>query len=196
MKLTNLGEEFELWKNDFHNVTDNTRRFLEHLTNNKKQVKLWKHQLDAILRVIYSYEVLGKNNLLLNIVTGGGKTAIIGGCVAWLKMCQGLDKFLILVPNLIVRDRLQRDFLVVNGEKSVFQTFDFFPPEFKHLENELNAHVMEGGASPQGIIESGIVLGNIHQLYETNTSGKRNLDFFLNIPSDFCTKILPFGEDR
>ncbi len=186
MKLTEFGEEFELWKNDFHNVTDNTRRFLEHLTNNKKQVKLWKHQLDAILRVIYSYEVLGKNNLLLNIVTGGGKTAIIGGCVAWLKMCQGLDKFLILVPNLIVRDRLQRDFLVVNGEKSVFQTFDFFPPEFKHLENELNAHVMEGGASPQGIIESGIVLGNIHQLYETNTSGKRNLDFFLNKTGDFA----------
>ncbi len=186
MKLTDLGEEFELWKNDFHNVTDNTRRFLEHLTNNKKQVKLWKHQLNAILRVIYSYEVLGKNNLLLNIVTGGGKTAIIGGCVAWLKMCQGLDKFLILVPNLIVRDRLQRDFLVVNGEKSVFQTFDFFPPEFKHLENELNAHVMEGGASPQGIIESGIVLGNIHQLYETNTSGKRNLDFFLNKTGDFA----------
>jgi superfamily II DNA or RNA helicase len=186
VKLTDLGEEFELWKTDFHSVTDNTRRFLEHLTNNKKEFKLWKHQLEAILRVIYSYEVLGKNNLLLNIVTGGGKTAIIGGCVAWLKMCQNLDKFLILVPNLIVRDRLQQDFLVINGEKSVFQTFDFFPPEFKHLENELNAHVMEGGASPQGIIESGIVLGNIHQLYETNTSGKRNLDFFLNKTGDFA----------
>lgn len=186
MKLTDLGEEFELWKNDFHNVTDNTKRFLEHLTNSKKEVKLWKHQLDAILRVIYSYEVLGKNNLLLNIVTGGGKTAIIGGCVAWLKMCQGLDKFIILVPNLIVRDRLQRDFLIVNGEKSVFQTFDFFPPEFKNLENELNTHIMEGGASPQGIIESGIILGNIQQLYETNTSGKRNLDFFLNKTGDFA----------
>jgi superfamily II DNA or RNA helicase len=186
MKLTDLGEKFELWKTDFHSVTDNTRRFLEHLTSNKKEFKLWKHQLEAILRVIYSYEVLGKNNLLLNIVTGGGKTAIIGGCVAWLKMCQSLDKFLILVPNLIVRDRLQQDFLVINGEKSVFQKFDFFPPEFKHLENELNTHVMEGGASPQGIIESGIVLGNIHQLYETNTGGKRNLDFFLNKTGDFA----------
>src|SRR3989344_472857 len=186
MKLTDLGQDYELWKTDFHSVKDETRRFLEHLTDKKKETKLWKHQLDAVLRVVYSYEVLGKNNLLLNIVTGGGKTAIIGACVAWLKMCQKLDKFLILVPNLIVRDRLQRDFLVVNGKKSVFQKFDFFPPEFKHLENELNAHIMEEGASPQGIIESGIILGNIHQLYEANTSGKRNLDWFLNKVGNFA----------
>src|SRR3989344_726897 len=186
MKLTDLGQDYELWKTDFHSVKDETRRFLEHLTDKKKETKLWKHQLDAVLRVVYSYEVLGKNNLLLNIVTGGGKTAIIGACVAWLKMCQKLDKFLILVPNLIVRDRLQRDFLVTNGEKSVFQKFDFFPKEFKHLENELSAHVMEEGASPQGILDSGIIIGNIHQLYESNTSGKRNLDWFLNKVGNFA----------
>src|SRR3990167_4838480 len=134
MKFTNLGNEFELWKKDFHGVKDETRRFLEHLLEDKKEINrfnLWKHQLDAVLRVIYSYEVLGKNNLLLNIVTGGGKTAIIGACIAWLKMCHQIDKFLILVPNLIVKDRLERDFLVRRGEKSVFKKFDFFPVEFK-----------------------------------------------------------------
>ncbi len=188
MKLTDLdkNEDYQLWKTDFHRVKDNTRRFLEHLIDKNKETKLWKHQLEAVLKVIYSYEVLGKNNLLLNIVTGGGKTAIIGACVAWLKMCQKLDKFLILVPNLIVKDRLQRDFLVINGEKSVFQKFDLFPQEFKHLENELNTHIMEEGTSPQGIIESGIILGNIHQVYESNTSGKRNLDFFLNKTGEFA----------
>src|SRR3990167_10113538 len=131
MKLTDLGQDYELWKTDFHSVKDETRRFLEHLTDKKKETKLWKHQLDAVLRVVYSYEVLGKNNLLLNIVTGGGKTAIIGACIAWLKMCHQIDKFLILVPNLIVKDRLERDFLVRRGEKSVFKKFDFFPVEFK-----------------------------------------------------------------
>jgi type III restriction enzyme len=186
MKLIDLGQDYELWKTDYHSVKDETRRFIEHLTDPKKEIKLWKHQLDAVLRVIYSYEVLGKNNLLLNIVTGGGKTAIIGACIAWLKMCHKLDKFLILVPNLIVRDRLEQDFLVTHGEKSVFQKFDFFPQEFKHLENELNAHVMEEGASPQGILESGIILGNIHQVYESNISGKRNLDFFLNKVGNFA----------
>src|SRR3989338_10506994 len=101
-------------------------------------------------------------------------------------MCQKSDKFLILVPNLIVRDRLQRDFLVTGKEESVFKQFDFFPTEFKHLENELNTHVMEEGASPQGILDSGIIIGNIHQLYEANTSGKRNLDWVLNKIGNFA----------
>ncbi len=186
MKLTDLGQDFEVWKQDFHGVKDETRRFLENLTDSNKETKLWKHQSEAILKTIYSYEVLGKNNLLLNIVTGGGKTAIIGACIAWLKMCHQIDKFLILVPNLIVRDRLQKDFLITNGEKSVFQTFDFLPKEFVHLENELNTHIMEEGASPQGILEAGIILGNIHQLYEINISGKRNLDWFLNKVGSFA----------
>ena len=189
MKSVKLGDEFELWKKDFHSVKDNTRRFLEHLCEDKKKIgrfNLWKHQLDAVLRVIYSYEVLGKNNLLLNIVTGGGKTAIIGACISWLKMSHNLDKFLVLVPNLIVRDRLQKDFLVTGKEESVFKQFDFFPTEFKNLENELNAHIMEQGTSPQGILDSGIIIGNIHQLYESNTSGKRNLDWFLNKIGNFA----------
>ena len=186
MKLVDLGDDFELWKKDFHNVKDETKRFLENLTDEKKGIKLWKHQLEAILRVVYAHEVLGKNNLLLNIVTGGGKTAIIGACIAWLKLSQKTDKFLILVPNLIVRDRLEKDFLVYNNEKSVFQKFDLLPKEFKYLESELNAHIMEGGASPQGILESGIILGNIQQLYESNISGQRNLDWFLNKIGDFA----------
>lgn len=186
MKLVGLGEDFELWKQDFHNVKDETKRFLENLMDNKKEAILWKHQKEAVLRVIYSYEVLGKDNLLLDIVTGGGKTAIIGACIAWLKLSYKTDKFLILVPNLIVRDRLEKDFLISGNEKSVFQKFGFFPKEFKYLETELNAHIMQGGASPQGILDSGIILGNIQQLYENNISGQRNLDWFLNKVGDFA----------
>ncbi len=180
MKLIDLGDDFKLWKSDFHGVNENTRRFLERLTDAKNPTPLWKHQTEAVLRVIYANEILKKDNLLLNIVTGGGKTAIIGACIAWLKLSNKVDKFLILVPNLIVRDRLEKDFLVESGEKSVFQKFDLFPTEFKSLENELNAHVLQEGANPQGILESGIILGNIQQLYESNIAGKRNLDWFMN----------------
>lgn len=180
-------EGFDVWRVEhFPGVKEETRRFIEHLTDQNKEVKLWKHQLEATLRVIYAYEVLGKRNLLLNIVTGGGKTAIIGACVAYLKMCHQVDKFIVLVPNLIVKDRLQRDFLVVAGEKTVFQKFDFFPPEYKVMEHSLNAHVMEEGASSQGILESGVIIGNIHQVYESNTSGKKNLDWFLNKIGNFA----------
>jgi superfamily II DNA or RNA helicase len=187
MKLTDLGKTYESWKQEnYPEIKDETRRFIEHLLDHNKEIKLWKIQTEALLKTIYSYEVLGKNNLLLNIVTGGGKTAIIGGCIAWLKMCHSIDKFLILVPNIIVRDRLQKDFLPEENEKSVFEKFDFFPKEYKHLENELNAHTLESGTSPQGILESGIILGNIQQFYESNISGKRNLDWFLNKTGNFA----------
>ncbi|MFH1065309.1 MAG: DEAD/DEAH box helicase family protein [Nanoarchaeota archaeon] len=187
MKLTDLGQEYENWKKEHYpNVKDETRRFIENLLSPTKRFQLWKHQADGVLKAIYAYEVLGKQSLLLNIVTGGGKTAIIAGCIAWLKMCHSTDKFLILVPNIIVRDRLERDFLPNKGDKSAFEKFELFPDEFKHLERELNAHIMESGASPQGILDSGIILGNIQQLYESNMSGKRNLDWFLNKIGDFA----------
>ena len=187
MKLFNLGKNYENWKEEnYPNVKEETKIFLENLFDKKRETKLWKHQAEAILKLIYSYEILEKNNLLLNIVTGGGKTAIIGACIAWLKMCHSTNKFLILVPNLIVRDRLQKDFLPEENEISVFKKFGFFPNGFEHLESELKAHVMEEGASSQGILDSETVLGNIHQLYEANSSGKRNLDWFINKIGDFA----------
>ena len=52
--------------------------------------------------MIYSHEILGKTEigekgLLLNIVTGGGKTAAIAALIAWLRVAHGVQKF--------VRDR-------------------------------------------------------------------------------------------
>ena len=124
MKLTDLGKEYENWKQTgYPGAKEETKIFLAHLFDQKRQTKLWKHQAEALLKTIYSFEILGKNNLLLNIVTGGGKTAIIGGCIAWLKISHSMNKFLILVPNTIVRDRLERDFRPQSNEQSVFQKF-------------------------------------------------------------------------
>ena len=52
--------------------------------------KLWRHQEEALMRAIYAYELLQERELLLNIVTGGGKTAIIGAVIAWLKFVTAL----------------------------------------------------------------------------------------------------------
>ena len=46
----------------------------------------------------------------MNVVTGGGKTAIIAALIAWLRLAHDVQKFLLLCPNLIVRDRLEDDF--------------------------------------------------------------------------------------
>ncbi len=180
-------EKFQQWKDDrFPDVKEETRNFIEHLTNPKKEKRLWPHQVEGILRVIYAYEILRKKDLLLNIVTGGGKTAIIGACIAWLKYAHYQDKFLIIVPNIIVRDRLEKDFVVVKQEDSVFRKFELFPKDGEHLINELTSHVLESGSGPQGILESGIILGNIQQFYESNISGKRNLHWLMTKVGDLA----------
>ena len=104
------------------------------------------------MRTVYAYELLQWKELLLNIVTGGGKTAIIGAVVAWLKVCHDMHKFVLLCPNTIVRDRLEDDFT----DAKVFRDFGFFPPGTEHYTNELGLHVMQPGEGPQGIRDSGV----------------------------------------
>jgi len=167
--------DFKEWKDSksFPGVNPFTSDFIQHILRPDNPMKLWTHQEEALLRVIYAYEILNEKGLLLNIVTGGGKTAIIGAVIAWLKYCHDIHKFLILCPNTIVKDRLYDDF--ENAE--VFRKFGFFPKGTEHFTNELGLHLAESGAGPGGMLENGVILGNIHQFYQSNTSGKRNLAF-------------------
>ena len=162
-------------------------RFLLHLTRPDAPRRLWRHQEEAFMRVVYAYELLHWKELLLNIVTGGGKTAIMGAVVAWLKVSHNLNKFVLLCPNTIVRDRLEDDF---SGAK-VFRDFGFFPPGTEHYTNDLGLHVMQPGEGPQGIRDNAIILGNIHQLFQSNINGLRNLAVLMN--SD--EKIAVFNDE-
>jgi type III restriction enzyme len=166
-------QDFREWwaSRTYPDVNPLTRDFLQHVTRPDAPRHLWQHQEEALMRVIYASELLQWNELLLNIVTGGGKTAIIGAVVAWLKVCHDLHKFLLLCPNTIVRDRLEDDF----RDAQVFRDFGFFPPGTEHYTNQLGLHVMQPREGPQGIRDSGVVLGNIHQLYQSSISGRRNL---------------------
>lgn len=169
--------QFEDWRDSgFPGIKDETREFLENLRSADRPRKLWPLQLRAIERVVYCYEILGRRNLLLNIVTGGGKTAIIAAVMAWLKSSHGINKFMVLVPNTVVRDRLEKDFL---GGK-IFTEFEFFPRERNAIVNEMNLHVLGAGGVPQGMIDSGVILGNIQQFYQSNISGQRNLAYVMN----------------
>ena len=182
-------QDFRAWwqSGAFPDVNPLTRDFLTHLTRPDAPRRLWRHQEEALMRVVYACELLQWNELLLNIVTGGGKTAIIGAVVAWLKVCHDLHKFLLLCPNTIVRDRLEDDFT----DAKVFRDFSFFPPGTEHFTNELGLHVMQSGEGPQGIRDSGIVLGNIQQLYQSNISGQRNLAVLMNTDE----KIAVFNDE-
>lgn len=150
-----------------------TQDFIANFLEQDRKVRLWRHQEEAFLRTVYAYEILGRKNLLLNIVTGGGKTAIIATVIAWLRSCHNIQSFLIMVPNLIVRDRLETDF----KDKSVFRKFKLFPPGQEHLINTVDLHTLGERGGPQGMLEAGIILGNIQQFYQHHITGQRNLAY-------------------
>lgn len=146
---------------------------------------LWSHQWEAFLRVVYAHEILGKKmigakGLLLNIVTGGGKTAIIAAVIAWLRLAHDVQKFVMLCPNLIVRDRLEDDF--TSGK--VFQDRHLLPPDQIHKPEDFALTTLgsarEGGWA--SLFSASVILGNIHQFYQSNKSGQSNLAALMNGP--------------
>ena len=101
-------QAFADWRRDgYPGVKAETYQYIDFLSDPAddqapREGTLWPHQWEAFLRVIYSHEILGKTEigekgLLLNIVTGGGKTAAIAALIAWLRVAHGVQKF--------VRDR-------------------------------------------------------------------------------------------
>jgi superfamily II DNA or RNA helicase len=176
-------EDFESWRDSgYPDVKLETREFIDNVLKPAKKYKMWNHQIEGLLRTIYAYEILGKKNCLLNIVTGGGKTAIIGAVIFWLKSVHNINKFLILTPNTIVRARLIQDF----KDGIVFKKFEFPTKQNQILLNDLGLHIMKAGSQPQGMIDSGIILGNIQQMYSTNIGGKRNLAYIQEFVGDIA----------
>ncbi|MDE0343083.1 MAG: DEAD/DEAH box helicase family protein [Deltaproteobacteria bacterium] len=145
---------------------------------------LWPHQWESFLRIVYAHEILGKaelgkDGLLLNIVTGGGKTAVIAAATAWLRVSHGVQKFVILCPNLIVRDRLQDDFQNgrVFGDRDLLPDGTYEPEDF--ALTTLGSGEEGGWAS---LLGASVILGNIHQFYQSHKSGQSNLSALMNGP--------------
>jgi hypothetical protein len=110
-------DAFAAWRRDgLPGIKPESYKYIDFLSDptderQPREGTLWPHQWEAFLRVVYAHEIIGKhdiggNGLLLNIVTGGGKTAIIAAVAAWLRIAHGTEKFVLICPNLIVRDRL------------------------------------------------------------------------------------------
>jgi len=184
-------DAFRDWRRDgMPGLKDESYKYIGYLTSKDddqlpREGTLWPHQWESFLRVIYSHEILkkpviGLDGLLLNIVTGGGKTAIIAAVIAWQRIAYDTRKFVMLCPNLIVRDRLEDDFQ--NGK--VFVDRDLLP-EWGHSTSKdfilttLGADREKGWAS---LFSADVVLGNIHQFYQSNKSGQSNLSALMNGP--------------
>jgi len=107
----------------------------------------------------------------VEVVTGGGKSAIIAGIIAYFMIVHDKNRFLVLVPNTIVRARLKDEF-DPESKTFVYNTFPFFYNGTTDLIERLTLHMMEQSKAPEGIRQASIILGNIHQIYE----GKVNLE--------------------
>ncbi len=169
-------------------VSDPVRDYLLHLAVESpagKYQALWPHQREAVLRAIFVNEIFkphdaGWKDLLLNVVTGGGKTTIIAAIMAYLRVCHEIRSFLLLSPNTIVRERLRTDFEKPSRDDSVWRRFNLFPPEFAHFVHDMTLHVLQPGAGSAGIRSAAVMLGNIHQLYTSSSQGAENLGVILN----------------
>ena len=139
------------------------------------------------MRVVYAHEILGKktlgaSGLLLNIVTGGGKTALIAAVVAWLRIAHQVSKFVMLCPNLIVRDRLEDDF----QDGKVFDDRGLIPDWAECQASDFALTTLGSGQGGwANLLGATVIVGNIHQFYPSNKSGQSNLSGLMNGP-DFA----------
>ena len=180
-------DDFAQWaEGGFLPAAAETRDYLAHLADpgderRPKPGGLWPHQWEALLRVVYAREVRRRDfwgdGLLLNVVTGGGKTALIAAAMAWLKLAHDVQRFLILCPNLIVRDRLEDDF---RGGK-VFRERGLIPPDAVFSADAFALTTLGGDskATASDLFGANVVLANIHQFYRSSATGRENSWSFL-----------------
>ena len=135
------------------------------------------HQAEALQRVIYSFEHANISPLLVTLATGTGKTVVIASVMAWLTCRENIAKtFLLLCPNTIVRDRLQRDF----SGLEVFKEFGLFPPEHTYKLKQLSCSIVEDFQNCTNLLGKKIIVSNRHQFQRGYSGGNDHLIFLQN----------------
>jgi type III restriction enzyme len=103
----------------------------------------------------------------LKMATGSGKTWVMAMVIVWSRfhklMVRGSEcstNFLIIAPNVIVYQRLERDF----AANRVFHELPLIPPEWRGLFSQ---KVILRGEAAEPDPSGNLVLSNIQQLYES-----------------------------
>ena len=163
--VNQLRDEVRLWREaGYPGTAIVTRRLLEWWFERDEERRaigrrFFFCQQEAIETVIYLYEVQKRRRMpetgdliryALKLATGTGKTVVMALLVTWSTLhkrkVSGSSlsaNFLILVPNLTVRDRVsgvpRGDGLSHSGEHNLYNTFDTVPPEYR---DEFHPNVM------------------------------------------------------
>lgn len=179
--MTGNDPNYLAWKSnpDFPKLDERqtllARTFIERIVGGEDFSKpLYRHQVEAILRVIYCGEKLNDWDVLLDIVTGGGKTVIMAALVSYFWQVRGNEKFLILTPNTIVRERVKDDF-EVGSPVFAYRDFPFFFNSHTHTPERLVCKVLRSVTDATSVRDANIIVANIHQVYE----GRQSLEMLL-----------------
>jgi len=152
-----LRDEVRAWRGDgWQGTAVVTRRLLEWWFERDEERKavgkrFFFCQQEAVETVIYLYEVQNRRKIpetgdllryALKLATGTGKTVVMALFVSWATLhkrkVSGSSlsaNFLVLVPNLTVRDRVsgqpRGDGLDSTGEHNLYEAFEMVPPEYR-----------------------------------------------------------------
>ena len=157
--VNELRAEVAAWrKEDYYGTAGVTRRLLEWWferpeERHREQTRFFFCQQEAVETVIYLYEVKGRQKLpetadllryALKMATGTGKTVVMAMLIVWSTLHKAKvsgtplsSNFLVLVPNLTVRQRVsgqpRGDGLEPNGTEDLYTQLDIVPPELLDL---------------------------------------------------------------
>src|SRR3989442_4998438 len=150
------GEVGEWRRSGYPNTAIVTRRLLEWWFERDEERRAMGRrflfcQQEAIETVIYLYEVRQRHKMpatgdllryALKLATGTGRTVVMALLITWSTLHRRKvtgsplsTNFLVLVPNLTVRDRVsgetRGDGLMRSGESNLYDMFDTVPPEYR-----------------------------------------------------------------
>ena len=189
--------KYREWKEkpDFPNLDERqgliAKTFVERLIGGEDFPKpLYKHQLEAVLKVIYRGEKDGKWESLLDIVTGGGKTVIMACLVSYFWQVRKCEKFLIITPNTIVRERVKEDF-EIKSPGYAYRDFLFFFNSHRKVPERLVCKVLRDGTDAVSIRDANIIVANIHQLYE----GRQSQSLEMLLSPNVVEKLVIFNDE-
>ena len=161
-------EQFGTIYNENPDLRSDSRITFQTVVGGARQVRRYVSEVDRELAQDLPAQDLRRH--AFKMATGSGKTWVMALCMVWSYYRQkealtgaapNLDlstNFLIVSPNVIVHQRLERDF---DGNR-IFNEIPLVPPEW----GKFNLKVIKRGGFTEPDAGGNLFITNIHQLYE------------------------------
>ena len=150
----------EIYRRDL--ITDNIT--FQTTMDGRRQIRRYVPELDA--EGVQDLPPQNLRRFAFKMATGSGKTWVMAMAIVWSyfhkKKVPGSDlstNFLIVAPNVIVYQRLEKDF----ASNNIFRQLPLVPPEWRPFEPK----VILRGEATEPDASGNLFLTNIHQLYES-----------------------------